>query len=182
MAIEDLLKLIPPPASQLKTVDKHRWKKNEKALGIHLPTDYFDYVRFYGSGCFDDHGRLLIFVWNPCARFYLKDLRRICEDLCWSRELDPRSTNCPYGVFPSRPGWLPWGSDMDGNLMCWLTEGEPDQWPLILLTSDHTGFQQLDMPMTTFLARAFTRKIQSILWANPIFFSGPEPIRFLPGE
>lgn len=182
MSIEELQQIVPSPAKPKRGGDPQSWRKLEKPLKIKLPSDYRDFCFHYGSGCFDDPGRLLVFVWNPCSRHYAKDLHRTCADLRETRELGPRTANVPYGVYPDRPGWLPWGSDMDGNLMCWLTEGEPDQWPLILLTSDRTGFQQLDMPMTTFLARAFTRKIQSILWANPIFFSGPEPIRFLPGE
>jgi hypothetical protein len=71
---------------------------------------------------------------------------------------------------------------LDGSLLCWLTEGKPDDWPIILLSPERTSFQQLALPMTTFLALAFTRQIRTILWNDPVFFSGQHPIRFVPNR
>jgi hypothetical protein len=181
MAIEELSRVVPPPTNTIYTGDASQWAEIEHGLGIRLPQDYRQLCQVYGSGCFDDPGRLMVFVRNPFDPDYFHELECTCDQLRRERHDLRKEPNRPYGVFPHQPGWLPWGSDIDGSLLCWLTEGESEAWPVLLLSSDHTGFQQVYLPMTTFLARAFTRQIQTTLWHNPLFFAGPEPIRFVAG-
>lgn len=180
MAIGELLAVVPSTVSTPDVGCDKRWRTVQRAAGIALPGDYRDFALAYGSGHFEDPGRLMVRVMNPFDVAYLSELRRCCAELRDDRLALPEKPKIPYGVFPHRPGWLPWGGDVDGSLLCWLTEGEPDDWPIILLTPERTGFQQLPMSMTTFLALAFTRQIRTILWQAPEFFSGPEPIRFVP--
>lgn len=179
MAIEELLRVAAPPAQPVEAGDAEQWAEVEKALGTPLPRDYFDLAARYGSGAFDDPGRLMVYVWNPFGADYLKEMKETCKNLRRMRVL-PEDHNVPYGVFPHRPGWLPWGSDIDGSLLCWLTEGQPDDWPLVLLSSERTSFQQLKLSLTTFLARAFGRQLPLILWDDPAFFASPQRIRFVP--
>lgn len=180
MSVEELLSVAPSPAVPVETGPIDLWEDVERQLGTALPDDYRDFTLRYGSGYFDDFGRLLIFVRNPFTIDYLPDLERSCDELRSDRNDLRREPNVPYGVFPHQPGWLPWGSDIDGNLMCWLTEGKPNEWPVILLSGERTSFQQLPVSMTTFLARSFVRRMPSILWSDPSFFASPEPIRFVP--
>jgi hypothetical protein len=180
MAITDLLAVVPAPKEPVRAGPGEHWPTLRQTLGIALPDDYRDFGLRYGSGCFDDPGRLLVYVWNPFSPDYVQTVQRCCDELRSDRLDLPKERNIPYGVFPHQPGWLPWGNDIDGGLLCWLTEGEPDAWPIILLSPERTSFQQLHLPLTTFLARAFTRQIRTILWNDPVFFSGPQPIRFVP--
>jgi hypothetical protein len=180
MSIMDLVAVIPGPEAPSYAGPGSRWPTLQHSLGIALPSDYCDFGLHYGSGCFDDPGRLFVYVWNPFDPAYLQTVERCCDELREDRGDLPKEPNIPYGVFPHQPGWLPWGSDIDGSLLCWLTGGEPDAWPVLLLSPERTSFQQLHMPMTTFLARAFTRQIRTILWNDPVFFSGPLPLRFVP--
>jgi hypothetical protein len=173
MSLHELLGVVSPPEHPVGTGNPGSWDEMQTSLGIGLPPDVRDFALRYGTGYFDDPGRLMIWVWTPFCPGGRGSLDRRCEEL--------RQTSYPCRVFPDRPGWLPWGNDIDGSLLCWLTEGEPDDWPLILLSAERTSFQQLQMSMTTFLARAFTRQIQTILWDDPVFFSGPQPVRFVPG-
>jgi hypothetical protein len=185
MAIAELLRAVPPPVRPVEPGDAVQWGEIQETLGIRLPGDYHDFGLRYGSGYFEDSGRLIVTVWNPFQIDYPRAVKAACRDLRGVRHLRgvrtlPEEGNNPYGVFPDQPGWLPWGNDIDGNFLCWLTEGEPESWPIILYAPDRCGFQQLRLPMTTFLAKAFTRQLQLILWNDPAFFSGPEPVRFVP--
>ena len=179
MAIEELLHVVAPPAQPAEGGDAEQWAEVERELGTPLPRDYFAFASLYGSGAFDDPGRLMVYVWNPFGAGYLKEVKDTCKELRRIRDL-PEDHNVPYGVFPDRPGWVPFASDIDGSLLCWLTEGAPDDWPIILLSAERTSFQQLRLPLTTFLARAFTRQLPLILWDDPAFFAGPQPVRFVP--
>ncbi|WP_354641145.1 hypothetical protein [Kitasatospora camelliae] len=38
----------------------------------------------------------------------------------------------PLAVWPEPGGFLPFGSTIDADMLGWLTEGEPDAWPLIV--------------------------------------------------
>ena len=91
---------------------------------------------------------------------------------------DYREEAVPYGIFPDSPGLLPWGTDDNGGSICWLTQGAPEKWPILAVAARSEYFEQFDIPMTTFLAGCFTRKITCHLWNEPVFFSGPKRIRF----
>src|SRR5258708_11837030 len=47
----------------------------------------------------------------------------------------PLWDDCPedftYPLFPEPGGQLPWASTGDGDQLCWLTGGEPDNWPAV---------------------------------------------------
>jgi hypothetical protein len=180
VSLAELLQVVTPPEHPLETGDAARWTEVERRLGTRLPEDYRDFGLRYGSGYFDDPGRLMVYVWNPFSPRYVQEVECCCEHLRKDRGDLPKEPNLPYGVFPHQPGWLPWGNDIDGSLLCWLTEGAPDDWPVILLSPERTSFQQLPLPLTTFLARVFSRQLRTILWHAPVFFAGPEPLRFVP--
>jgi hypothetical protein len=86
----------------------------------------------------------------------------------------------PYSLFPERPGLLPWGSDDNGNTLCWLTEGEPHEWPIIAKVCRYNYYEHHRMSMTSFLAGCFTRRVMCVLWKDPEFFVDPRDIRFDP--
>jgi hypothetical protein len=46
---------------------------------------------------------------------------------------------------------LPWGRDSNGNVFCWLTNGEPDDWPTAQLGHDGEEPENDEVNITTFL-------------------------------
>src|SRR5262249_15039793 len=79
----------------------------------------------------------------------------------------------------------------DNTWLCWVTEGEPEGWPLLLISprmSDFVRrpyFQQLRLALTTLLARSLTGRIRSLLWED--VFREPEspppvPLAFVPAQ
>src|SRR5262245_24426822 len=145
MSIEELIAVVAPPRQPVEIGDAVAWQRIQERLGIRLPDDLRELGMRYGSGVFDD-GRVIIEVWNPFAPNYIHKVQDHCKDLRLIRVLPDSEDNIPYGVFPHQPGWLPFGRDMYGGLMCWLTEGEPEQWPILLLSRERTSFQQIALP------------------------------------
>ncbi len=48
-------------------------------------------------------------------------------------------------------------------MLCWLTKGEADHWPIILKRHDDV-YEEWKMSLTSFLAKAFRNEITCIIW------------------
>lgn len=162
MAIEDLLRVVSPPNQPTEPGDLARWAQIQELLETHLPRDYGDVGMLYGTGEF----AVGLWVWNPFAAGFLRKLSIECRRLREDRGLVGQR-GVPYGVFPDRPGWLPFGSDSLGNHLCWVTEGEPDDWPILLIARNRRSFQQIHLPLATFLARLPGGQLKNILGYGP---------------
>jgi hypothetical protein len=159
MRIEDLISLVPPPVHPSEKGNAERWIHVQQALGIQLPSELREFGMTYGTGTFDT-----LEIWNPFSIHYLSNVRGYCEDLRIRRGLVGKE-NVPYGVFPDRPGWLPWGKEVDGDvLLCWITEGAPDEWPILLVpTRADRRFQQLRLGLVSFLCQLLSKKTSNVL-------------------
>jgi hypothetical protein len=157
MAIGELLQLIQAPAQPVQTGDAVRWAQVERSLGTRLPEDYRDLVTLCGSGIF--WGLFRLELLNPFSASYPEQLRAWSALLRIRRGL-PERQRISYGIFPSQPGWLPWGGTDVGQTFCWVTEGDPDRWPLLLISDRNKSFQQLQMPITSFLAQLLTGRLR----------------------
>jgi hypothetical protein len=77
---------------------------------------------------------------------------------------------------------LPFGCGDNRQYLFWLADGEPDDWP-VLLWPPERQFLRFDMPMTEFLYKLFTGKIdgwggtQDAKW----FKAHGQEMRFTPG-
>src|SRR5262249_40778249 len=145
-------------------------------LGIKLPSDYRDFGIRYGTGEFNDNGRTDIVVYNPFSARFRENVLRDCEML---QSILQRRDFRDYGVFPTVPGLLPWGRDVDGCSMYYLTEGpSPETWPILTRPPRTADFERFDMTLTSFLAASFTRQIKPGIYWEPTLFSGPGPVTF----
>jgi hypothetical protein len=116
----------------------------------------------YGSGTFCG---TYLWVVNPLSADFERAVNYLLTVLRETKETHKFS----YGVFPEQPGLLPWGSDENGSVLYWLTQGAPDDWPIIIQAegAEEHELERFDMPMTTFLAKAFTYElIPRYVW-NP---------------
>jgi hypothetical protein len=132
-------------------------------------SDFRDVGLHYGSGKFCGFLSIL----NALSADFKRAVNYLLETL---REVKGSSPyrNYPYEVFPSQPGLLPWGSDENGSMLHWLTEGSPDDWPVIV--ESHEGeLERFDLSMTTFLTKAFTYQIKP----KHIWYTGYEPFKDL---
>jgi hypothetical protein len=157
MAIEELLALVPPPAKPIDGTGD--WTVSETEFGIVFPVDFKELIRRYGTGCF--YGSLG--VANPLKKWG-RDLIR--DDLSRYREL---SEACEYNLklFPEKPGLLPWGSDSNGHLYCYWTQGPSDSWSLVQVFH---GYEQeiepVPGPITRFLVKFLRNEYPNMLGGN----------------
>jgi hypothetical protein len=177
MAIEDLSDVVSPPAIPTETGNVEIWRAIESRMGIVFPADYRDYAITYGTGVFDDPGRLCVTVLNPFSASYEEMFLSECETL-ESTQGTYNKSEWPYKAFPETPGLLPWGLDDNGSTLLWLTDGPPETWPIMLQPSGDIYLQRIDLPMTSFLAQAFSKQLSCIIWSEPEFFSGPRKVKF----
>src|SRR5947209_4182767 len=176
MAVEELMVVVPPPKHPIDVGTAAQWAALEGALGTLLPTDYRKYIRHYGSGIFNDPGRFSLSIYNPVSPHFpwLFDVERLGL-LTEKKKAGDRAF--PYGIFPPSPGLFLWGNGTGGRLL-WLTEGEPDRWPVLVCSPSPYKFERFDLPMTSFLAKVFSREIQCSIWSDAKLFSGPRKLKF----
>jgi len=179
MAIQDLLQVVECPQRPIDRGSDEEWRSLQQHLGLGLPSDWHDFGRYYGTGRFRDNDRLIMNVFNPFASNVLHEIGQYCDFFREAKGIIGPD-EVPYGIFPERPGLLPWGDDHSGGRLCWLTIGPPDQWPVIVNPPRDNYYEQFDMPMTSFLAACFRREITCVLWAD--CFVGPEPVIFEAGK
>lgn len=111
-ALDRLVSLAPPPAVPVDATGD--WP------AVALPSDYRDLVTRYGKGVFNDNVMLRVPV--------DVDLLDVDRDL---RE-EFGDENYPYPLYPEPGGLLVWATTSDCGRLCWLTVGEPDEWPVVV--------------------------------------------------
>jgi len=164
MAIEELVKLIPPPSEPLESGDVDSWIHVTRDVGLNLPEDLREFGQRYGSGMFC---RTYLQVFNPFSVYYRQMIDYECALL---RKLESICGLLPYNVHPHRPGLLPCGRDEEGDGMYWLTDGDPNKWPIMLRSRDedvNEAFERWDVSLTTFLAGILSNETKCLLWHRP---------------
>ena len=166
MAITELTDLIPPPPDPVEAGSEELWDEIQQDLGLPLPDDLRDFGFAYGTGKFVEQG---ILVFNPFAAVYRNWLNESVS--AWQSLRDGEGdAEVPFDLFPSTPGLLPWGSDEGGAGLFWLTEGTPDNWPILVRGHEKAAFHRYEMELTTFISKVMKREILlKDLWLEEIF-------------
>ncbi|REJ98518.1 MAG: SMI1/KNR4 family protein [Planctomycetota bacterium] len=127
-----LTDLLPPPESPIETTGD--WEEVERRLGTPLPQDYKAFIEMYGTG----HLCNLFYVLNPFSEHKAVELIRQCEK--WQEEytklfqgyIDKNDPDYRFLPHPARPGLLICIYSDDGDQIYWLTEGEPEDWTIVV--------------------------------------------------
>jgi hypothetical protein len=120
--IDELVLRVPPPAAPSHA--DADWDAAEAALGTPLPADVKELTRRYGAGEFCD----LVSVHPP--ELLVAQNREILDEEREYRDDEPE--DYPYPLHPEPGGILIWGATGNGERLCWLTEGAPDDWPVVV--------------------------------------------------
>ncbi|MFD5413022.1 SMI1/KNR4 family protein [Streptomyces nojiriensis] len=125
---DTLARLVTPPTVPVDA--RGDWTAVENAAGVRLPDDYKRLVGTYGWGEF-------------CDFLYLRTPFGASEHngIAWQRTYppgspDPDRERYPYPLHPAPGGLLIWGTTMDADRLCWLTGGEPEEWPVVVWSSE----------------------------------------------
>lgn len=147
MSIDKLKKIVPPPTQPSGPADfAAAWRGGEEALGTKLPADFRALCEAYGSGNFSG-----LHLFNPSSPASVKAVGKVGG---WIKA----SGGGEYAVFPQKPGLLPVLMDDVPRYVCYLTEGKPDNWPVVVCDAgvgvglDYTRY---DLPLTALLASLF---------------------------
>lgn len=162
MSITELTSIVPPPVSPVDAGPDELRQSVENSLGLRLPSDFIDISRTYGSGLFSD-GQF--WCLNPFASWFRSNVDQICEVFGKLKAVEGDSL-IPYDIFPSKNSLFPWGCESNGHGMFWLTKGKADEWPIVLFNRDTNEFQELIIPVSTFLSKVFLCELKCILWSD----------------
>ncbi|HWG84171.1 MAG TPA: SMI1/KNR4 family protein [Deinococcales bacterium] len=160
LVLEELLALVPAGAAPL-VLPPSWWSAVEAALGTALPGDYKALVARYG----DRFGRGF-HVYSPFAGAGGRNLNEAADDASRvvrerAARSDARMQSFPYRLYPECDGLLLWGSEDSGLLLFWLTGGDPDAWPVVVVDPRNLESERFDMPAASFLRGAVTRRLHS---------------------
>jgi hypothetical protein len=147
--LERLTSLVPPPAKPVERPDPASWPAVEVAMGTALPGDYKALLETYGSGTFDE----VLWLFSPAAPpdgNLVGQRDAVLADYAESRRRFPR--RYPLAPFPEPGGVLPLGRSDTGNELYWVTEGEPDRWPVALFGSRSSRHEVHGGGIAAFLA------------------------------
>ena len=173
MSVETLAEVLKPPANRVP-FNPGLWPEVEGRIG-NLPKDYRDFANDFGAGSIDDFAWVYIpLVGNP----NLDLLQQIPSHERTLRALkgDP-NYSLPFKVKPEPGGLLPFGTTDNGDGLYWLTEGDPDEWKVVVLEGRAARWELFPETMTGFLAGLLTRRIRCAIF--PSDFPRDEP-RFVP--
>ncbi|MBP2339548.1 hypothetical protein JOF41_005726 [Saccharothrix coeruleofusca] len=147
--LAELKDLVPPPDDV--GLGSLTWEELHEALGTALPSDYAALMRAYGASPPGAQGWLrfpdplaprggLLDAWRRSApgfqRFHLK-----------------HPDACPRPMFPEPGGMLFCADTIDGDQLGWVTEGAPDEWPVVVWPRHTDGIRELPGPLTSVLLR-----------------------------
>jgi len=157
--LERLRELLPPPAEPVEPGRPDGWAAVEATLGTRLPADFKAFTELYGSGTVDD----FLYLFNPFASGQggnlLVEKDQVLAAYRQTRARYPELL--PLPPFPDAGGVLPLGRTENGDELYWVTEGDPDDWPVALLES-RAALQELHrMPVTGFLAALAANELAS---------------------
>jgi hypothetical protein len=157
--LERLRRLLPPPADPMEPGQPDGWPAIEAALGTRLPRDFKAFTERYGSGTVDD----FLYLFNPFTQGpdgnLLVEKDRVLAAYRQTRVRFPDRLALP--PFPEPGGVLPLGRTDNGDELYWVTEGQPDQWPVALLEARAALQEVHPMPVTRFLAALAANQLTS---------------------
>jgi hypothetical protein len=160
MSVAELIGAVTPPAEPIDATDAGLWDALEARLGIRLPSDWRDFGLAYGSGEFGMSGGFTF--WNPFAADTLRWIQMVLKVLRGNKEAWPEY-GVPFDLHPTTPGLLPWGVDVNGCTYCWLTSGQPEEWPVIFLAHESEDRpEKYEMSMTSFVKKLVNGELQTV--------------------
>ncbi|MEU2264577.1 SMI1/KNR4 family protein [Streptomyces sp. NPDC019645] len=124
----ELERLVTPPAVPID--GDGSWTAVETALETRLPDDYKRLVETYGWGEFCDYLNLR----TPFGTSEHNGVKWQSGTLSGVPERD--RVRYPYPLHPASGGLLVWGTSIDADRLCWLTEGTPENWPVVVWSSE----------------------------------------------
>lgn len=157
MSMLKFKELIPCPDNPVGVSKKEELIATQESLGVTFPPDFVDFIQSYGSG----HLGEFYHVWNPFdSKKFLKTIDIVCWNERDSKRMYPEFF--PYEIYPNSPGFLPWGSDDNGNYYGWLTKGAPEEWLVLTNEVRGNGYTLHSLDFSGYLLGIFNGSIRAL--------------------
>ncbi|NTU21995.1 SMI1/KNR4 family protein [Brevibacillus sp. HB1.2] len=157
MAIQKLKEILPPPIKAIHTGNEEAFNEFQDKLGVMLPNDYKQFVLTYGVGSIDD----FIWVHNPFVENTALNLNEQMSDMleAYNESRKNHPDHFKFPTFPEKGGILPWGGTDNGDELYWLTQGDPENWKVLIYGTRSSDFVQYALTMTDFLQKVLNKEI-----------------------
>jgi hypothetical protein len=165
MQIDDLRAILPPPPTPVEAHGK-TWSVVEQEIGTQLPDDYKIFIDQYGSGRING----FIWVFNPFASGRFINLGRQIVDRLGALETLARDfgEQCPYPCFPQKGGLLPFAATDNGDVIYWITDGDPNAWRVAVNQARGPKYEEFSLNATGFLAGILTHKTKCTVFPKSL--------------
>jgi hypothetical protein len=167
MSLKELLRLAPPPPNPISMGTDKDFLLIENQIGGKLPRDYKEYIRHYGGCMWYRHiiinapihkdDSFSLWGWHKQNIQQLKTL------------FEGPLPLVKYPVFPEPGGIFLCGGDIFGEMIAWITEGEPDNWSIVYFNYDCASFDKYDMNLTTFLLKLVKKEIHPDCFTSDLY-------------
>lgn len=143
---------MPPPPNPKFALGS--WEELFAELDTKLPADYVALIDAYGSIAFSEW----LGVGDPrrdkWGATMVTDARETGDLYRSFRSQSPEEY--PFAAWPEPGGFLPWGGSIDGDYLGWLTEGDPELWPVAVWPRHSDDHRIINLTMTEVLAGWFS--------------------------
>lgn len=171
MSLDDLTQVVTAPERPAAESEPMAWDEVEARLGSLLPSDYKAYIETFGLGYLDE----FLCVFSPFTdNKNLNLFEQLKVRLDALRELKAAYGNeVQYPLFPEEGGLLPWGASDNGDVLFWMTQGQPSEWRVVLNAGRDARCEEYVGEMTTVLAQLLSGAVQSQIF--PPDFPSDQP-------
>lgn len=131
--VAKLIQVLSPPENP--KYNRGNWDEVAHEIGTGFPTDFMDFTEAYGAV------EICKSLWFHSPFYFVGDgayqpfagEREEYRHVLLSRleEMDAvvgGRAQVPFPDYPKSGGLLPIGANDNGDIVCWITEGEPDEW------------------------------------------------------
>jgi len=152
----------------------------EKQLGFTFPDDYKQFIAVYGSGRFADFvGFPHPFHPSSDSSRFLRFAKQRLEGIAFTKRETPRHATL-FPTWPESGGLFPFGYTDNGGTICWLTDGIPEQWPVVLFPDSYYGdYELIRLPVSQLLSGWLSHRLSIRSLTPPDLFPVLKPV-FVP--
>ncbi len=156
MSIGDLTEFIPPPS----VAAKPNWPLVEAQLGTELPFEYKMIVDAFGLGTFGG----IMTLFTPMAE--RSHLNLISHHEYVQANLHLYSGFIDYPIFPDRGGLLAFGACENWEMFYWITEGKPNEWPILLNEQRGPRYDRFEVTLSEFMTGLLRQELKPSVLAD----------------
>jgi hypothetical protein len=165
MPIAELIEVAP--AELTRRTNDVDWAAIEAKLSLRLPNDYKELISHYGEGTFGNYIHLSEI--GADLKGFLKNISTTFAIVEEGRSKGRAQDWVDFPFYPTDKGFLPWAFDDNAGPLGWLTQGDCESWPIIVVDNEYSGYDRFDMTVTEFLTKWLKQEITVSFYPPDIY-------------